>query len=252
MAKTETGLKYSTQITACKTSKWLIEAIDLLIPTSKEFAPILHQGTEPRKTDSGGKAKSRIRLNIVDYSKGTGEKKVSVYANLAPERIHYLYLACRACIAFQLLGRSCAFEWSEEKLLSHNTTDGRAPVNKIRVTRDNQPGSDGKPRNNPWTVSILNGTGIPQTSQKGGVYVKRDSFTETGRAAAYFSDYSLFAFLQRCTDYLRVWENQVGGQLVAEYMQLKKAAYIHKEFYDNGVIPEGWNPEDFLPADTAA
>ena len=87
---------------------------------------------------------------------------------------------------------------------------------------------------------------------RGGVYVKRDSFTETGRAAAYFSAYSLFAFLQRCTDYLRVWENQVGGRLVVEYMQLKKEAYIHKEFYDNGVIPEGWNPEDFLPADTAA
>ncbi len=37
--------------------------------------------------------RSLIRLNMLDYSSGTGEKAVSVYANISPEEARYVYSA---------------------------------------------------------------------------------------------------------------------------------------------------------------
>lgn len=245
MSKTKNELKYSAQIAVCKTQSWLIEAIDLLIPTTAKFGPIIHRGEESEAVGDGIHGKSRIRLNIVDYSKGTGEQKIKVYANLTPWRVKYLHHILESYTG------NYPFALSEEKILSHTQENGRSPVTKLWIYREDKLDADGKAMKNPWSVTILNGTGVPVKNKNGGIYMQGNSFVETGRGTARLSDIGFFEFVEKCYTYLTIWENRIGGQVVEEYMNLKDQAHKEKEFYENGVVPDDWMP-DLLPADHAA
>ena len=92
MAKSEKkdwSQEVSGQIAVCKTDKTLLELWDSLKPASELFPAHIHAAGE--KAEMG--ERSLIRLNMLDYSSGTGEKAVSVYANISPEEARYVYSA---------------------------------------------------------------------------------------------------------------------------------------------------------------
>lgn len=216
MSEQGNELFYSSQIAVCKTQKWLIEAIDLLIPTTKEYGPILHRGEESGEVTDGVKGKSRIRLNIVDYSKGTGDDKIQAYANLTPWRLKYLHHILQSYTG------NYPFAMAEEKILSHIQEQGRSPVTKLWIYREDKLDAEGKAMNNPWSVTILNGTGIPQKNKNGGVYMQGGSFEETSRGTARLSDAGFYEFIEKCYTYLTVWETIIGGKVVKEHQAWKQ------------------------------
>ena len=68
----------------------------------------------------------------------------------------------------------------QEKIFGTPDKDGRARVTKLRVIRA-ETGKDGKKRTYPWYVEIGNGTGMKVKTEKGGFYIKGDSYKEEGK-----------------------------------------------------------------------
>ena len=75
--KTDYSRITSRQIAVYKTDKALLELVDSLKPAGASYPAHIHASGEE---DEEGY--SLIRLQMVDYSAGTGQKSVSVYANI--------------------------------------------------------------------------------------------------------------------------------------------------------------------------
>lgn len=84
--KTDYSRITSRQIAVYKTDKALLELVDSLKPAGASYPAHIHASGEE---DEEGY--SLIRLQMVDYSAGTGQKSVSVYANISPDEALYLY-----------------------------------------------------------------------------------------------------------------------------------------------------------------
>ena len=72
----------SRQIAVCKTDKALLELVDSLKPSGDRFPAHIHAAGEKEEN----RERSLIRLQMVDYSKGTGMAAVQVFANISPRR----------------------------------------------------------------------------------------------------------------------------------------------------------------------
>ena len=77
----------SRQIAVYKTDKKLLELNDKLKPASKLFPAHIHAMGE--EAEEG--ARSLIQLIMLDYSKGTGDRTVSVSAHINPEEVKFIY-----------------------------------------------------------------------------------------------------------------------------------------------------------------
>lgn len=160
----------SRQITVYKTDKKLIEFIDKLKPAPTDFYAHIHSFGD--KDEEGVKQTSCIGIVLQDYSKGTGKQTVRVMANISPDEAEY--------ILTQLQNKVSNFELKQEKIFGTPDKDGRARVTKLRVIRA-ETGKDGKKRTYPWYVEIGNGTGVKVKTEKGGFYIKGDSYKEEGK-----------------------------------------------------------------------
>lgn len=119
MAKKETkdwSQEISSQIAVCKTDKALLELWDSLKPASDLFPAHIHAAGE--KAEQG--ARSLIRLNMLDYSNGTGENSVSVYANISPEEARYIYSA--------LFSHLAVFSFPQDKIFGEPDEKGYSIV----------------------------------------------------------------------------------------------------------------------------
>lgn len=160
----------SRQITVYKTDKKLIEFIDKLKPAPTDFYAHIHSFGD--KDEEGVKQTSCIGIVLQDYSKGTGKQTVRVMANISPDEAEY--------ILTQLQNKVSNFELKQEKIFGTPDKDGRARVTKLRVIRA-ETGKDGKKRTYPWYVEIGNGTGVKVKTEKGGFYIKGDSYKEDAK-----------------------------------------------------------------------
>ena len=93
------GEKISNQIAVYKTNKVLLEMQNCLKPAPKEFPWHIH---------AAGKKEgySLIRLVAMDYS--DKNETISVYANLRPDTILYLY--AQLCSGYEYV------HWNEQKI----------------------------------------------------------------------------------------------------------------------------------------
>ncbi len=150
MAKSEKkdwSQEVSGQIAVCKTDKTLLELWDSLKPASELFPAHIHAAGE--KAEMG--ERSLIRLNMLDYSSGTGEKTVSVYANISPEEARYVYSA--------LFCHLPDFAFSQDKIFGEPDEKGYSIVTKLQIARYDVD-QKGNKRNYPWYVEIQNGAGV--------------------------------------------------------------------------------------------
>lgn len=199
----------SNQIAVYKNSKVLLEFQDKLQMASLPNYGHIHADGEPGS--DGRKRRSLIGILMKDYSRGTGDKAVTVMANISPDDARYLL--SRLSAGFP------EFTFQQEKIFGQKDQDGYCSVTKVRFQRATKDRS-GTPRKIPWYVEVENGKGIPQANANGGTYMKSGSFVSAGRVNANLTDQDLFRLLSRVSSYISGWEAAIAPSLI---IQAKKA-----------------------------
>ena len=210
----------SRQITVYKTDKKLIEFIDKL-----KAAPIncyAHIHSFGDKDEDGVRQTSCIGITLQDYSKGTGKQNIRVSANISPDEAEY--------ILFHLKNQALDFELKQEKIFGEPDKNGRAKVTKLRIIRA-ETGKDGKKRTYPWYVEIGNGTGVKAKTDKGGFFIKSDSYKEEGKVFININDLDFFKLMNRVSRDINAWEQTVAPQVI---MLGKQALNEAQESNENG------------------
>lgn len=193
----------SRQITVYKTDKKLIEFIDKLKPAPTDFYAHIHSFGD--KDEEGVKQTSCIGIVLQDYSKGTGKQTIRVMANISPDEAEY--------ILTQLQNKISNFELKQEKIFGTPDKDGRSRVTKLRVIRA-ETGKDGKKRTYPRYVEIGNGTGVKVKTEKGGFYIKGDSYKEEGKVFININDMDFFKLFFRVSRYIAAWEQTIAPHII--------------------------------------
>lgn len=195
----------SNQIAVYKNSKTLVEFQDKLKVASMEYYAHIHADGEP--TDNGPKKHSLIGILMKDYSNGTGDKAVTVTANISPEEAKFIL--SRLTAGFQ------EYSYSQEKIFGEQDAKGYAKVSKVRIIRATKD-AKGAPRNLPWYIEVENGKGIPLKNATGGTYMKAKSFISEGKVYANLSDLDLFKLLSRVSSYIDSWEKAIAPPLIKQ------------------------------------
>lgn len=205
----------SAQIAVYKTDKALLELSDSLKPACRLFPAHMHASGE--KAEEG--ERSLIRLNMLDYSKGTGENTVSVFANISPEEARYIYSA--------LFNHLLDFEYVQDKIFGEPNEEGYSFVTKLQIRRY-ETDSQGKKRNYPWFVEIQNGKGIADVNSNGGTYCRKNSYFCEKAVKLFICDRDMFVLFCRANSYIDVFEQEIAfrqnriGNFVSLHNLLKK------------------------------
>ena len=166
----------SGQIAVYKTDTALLELMDNLKPASYLFPAHIHASGDVSEVGE----RSLIRLNMLDYSKGTGDNTVSVYANISPEEAKYIYSA--------LFNHLWEFDYPQEKIFGNPDKEGYSIVTKLKIVRYDTD-SQGNKRN-----------------YTGGRYCKRNSYICDKKASLYINDKDLFILFCKTDAYIRAFE----------------------------------------------
>lgn len=205
----------SAQIAVYKTDKGLLELLDSLKPACSLFPAHIHASGE--KAEKG--ERSLIRLNMLDYSKGTGENTISVFANISPEEARYIYSA--------LFNHLIDFEYVQDKIFGIPDEDGYSIVTKLQIRRY-ETDSQGKKRNYPWFVEIQNGKGIADENSNGGTYCRKNSYACEKAVKLFLCDRDMFVLFCRANSYINAFEQEMTfrqnriGNFASLYKLLKK------------------------------
>ena len=193
----------SNQIAVYKNSKTLLEFQDKL-----KVAPITsyaHIHASGEKGADGRRMHSLIGVLMKDYSKGTGDKAVTVCANISPKEAKFIL--SRLTAGFQ------EYTFQQEKIFGTKDAKGYAQVSKLRIIRATKD-SKGAARKLPWYIEVENGKGIPQKNANGGTFMKSNSFVSEGKVFANLSDLDLYRLLSRTASYIDAWEKAIGPSLI--------------------------------------
>ena len=195
----------SNQIAVYKNSKTLLEFQDKL-----KVAPInsyahIHAGGETGA--DGRRTHSLIGILMKDYSKGTGDKAVTVCANISPKEAKF--------ILSRLTAGFSEYTFQPDKIFGDKDEQGYAKVSKVRIIRATKD-SKGAARKLPWYVEVENGKGVPQKNANGGTYMKPNSFVSTGKVYANLSDLDLFDLLSSVSSYIDCWEHAIAPALITK------------------------------------
>ena len=195
----------SNQIAVYKNSKTLLEFQDKLRVAPVTSYAHIHAGGE--KGADGRRVHSLIGVLMKDYSKGTGDKAVTVCANISPQEAKFIL--SRLTAGFQ------EYSFQQDKIFGDKDEQGYAKVSKVRIIRATKDGK-GNARKLPWYVEVENGRGIPQQNANGGTYMKANSFVSTGKVYANLSDLDLFGLLSSVSSYIDCWEHAIAPSLITK------------------------------------
>ena len=189
--KTDYSRITSRQIAVYKTDKALLELVDSLKPAGASYPAHIHASGEE---DEEGY--SLIRLQMVDYSAGTGQKSKKSTPRSTASRI---------------FSGVQTFFMSRQKIFGEAKKEGYANVTKLMVSRY-ETDSAGKKRAYPWSVQIQNGIGIKGKNSNGGTYCKKDSFVSDGAAEIFLTDADMFHMFSRAEAWIRAFEREQTGR----------------------------------------
>lgn len=195
----------SNQISVYKNSKTLVEFRDKLKVASLESYAHIHADGEI--SDNGPKRHSLIGILMKDYSNGTGNKAVTVTANISPEEAKFILSRITAGFS--------EYTFQQEKIFGDKDASGYSKVSKVRIIRATKD-AKGNPRNLPWYIEVENGKGIPLKNATGGTYMKAKSFISEGKVYANLSDLDLFKLLSRVSSYIDSWEKAIAPPLIKQ------------------------------------
>ena len=193
----------SNQIAVYKNSKTLVELQDKLKVASINSYAHIHADGEPG--EDGRKVHSLIGILMKDYSNGTGDKAVTVTANISPEEAKFIL--SRLTAGFQ------EYIFQQDKIFGEKDSKGYAKVSKVRIIRATKD-SKGTVRKMPWYIEVENGKGIPKKNASGGTYMQANSFVSVGKVGANLSDLDMFKLLSRTSSYIDSWEKAIAPPLI--------------------------------------
>lgn len=203
----------SRQISVYKTDKKLVEFLDKLKPAPADYYAHIHSFGD--KDEDGVKQISCIGIVLQDYTKGSGKNTVRVTANISPDEAEYIFLQVKNSVQ--------TFEFKQEKIFGEPDKNGRAKVTKLRLVRA-ATGKDGKPRNFPWYIEVGNGTGIKVKTDKGGFYIKSESYQEESKVFININDIDFFKLMIRVSRYIENWEAAVAPHVISAGKQALEEA----------------------------
>ena len=186
----------SWQIAKYATDKKLIEFTDKLnLPPVEFYAHVQANGD---KNAAGNTIYSNIGMKLLDYTNGTGDKTVSVEANVSSDELMFVFEKLRQGVE--------EFSINQEKIFGEPNEKGRCKVTKllmIRATKD----KSGKERKYPWFIQVENGTGVKvKNSKTGGTYMQANSYAADAKVFINLNDIDMFKLLSRVSSYVYVWE----------------------------------------------
>ena len=219
----------SWQIAVYKTDKALLELCDSLKPSSRLFPAHIHASGEK----SEGGERSLIRVNMLDYSNGTGENKISVSDNLTPEDVRYIYSV--------LFSHLLDFDFHQEKIFGDPDENGQSIVRKMTISRYDLD-SQGEIRRYPWYVEIQNGVGTMAYNTNGGSYCEKGTYQCQKKVSIYLNDRDMFALFARAEAYIRAFELEYAfqqnriGNFTSLYHLLKQEIQQIPEYLQEGEL----------------
>lgn len=188
--------KVSTQIAVYKTDKQLLELSHKLKRAGWKYPAKIHASGD----ETEDRNRSLIGLNMLDYSAGAGEgKTISVFFNLSPEQIRYLYSRISVPIN--------NFDFQKEKIFGTPDENGLELVTKLHITQYAKD-KEGKLRTYPWFVTIENGKGRTVRTALGGTYCAKGSFVLTGKVGIYLKDEDWFVLLCKAVSLIDAFEKE--------------------------------------------
>lgn len=205
----------SKQISKYATSGKLIEFIDKLnVPSITNYAHVQASGD---KDSDGNTIYSNIGIKMLDYSNGTGEKTISVEANISSDDLLFILNKVKIGLKnFQLP--------AQDKIFGKADKDGRSKVTKLTIKRE-QVNSKGEEKKYPWFVEIENGTGVKASNTTtGGTYIKPKTYHCDAKVNINLSDLDMFSLLTRVESYVRVWELAFAARNVRQAREYMIAA----------------------------
>ena len=167
----------STQISVLKTDRRLIAFYDKLKPAAVTSYAQLHADGE--YYENNRKARSLIGLRLLDYSNGTGDRTVSVNANLSPDTLEFIFT--------RLCAGAPEFSFYQDKIFGDQDQGGYSQVTRLSIIRATVT-SNGQPRRIPWIISLDNGKGIAVKNPNGGSYMKKGSFLSNAKVEISLTD----------------------------------------------------------------
>lgn len=201
--------RIENQIAIYMTNKKLVEFNDKLKVAPVEYYGHIHAQGE--KLGDGNRSRSCIGMILQDYSKGTGAQTVRVMANLSPE--FFSYALSRIEMGVE------TFEFNEEKIFGEPDENGRSYVTKVSIKRASVD-KEGLVRNYPWCVIVENGRGIKESTQTGGIHMKKGSYVKGNMVFVNISDYDFFCLMLKTCRYIKAWELTNGPRLIRDAKQI--------------------------------
>lgn len=176
------------QISVSKTGKCLLEFID----------NIRFQGDSAWPFNKG----ARILCRMKDYSNGTGDKAIDVSHNIALTDIKKIVKKIQDIDTINLLLSSSKKKleeniviFSEDKILNFDMyqnpkNPAERAVTQIIITYS-------PAMNNPFSVQISNGWGIPETTSTGGTKIKSGSLRMEKKTKMFLTYDTIFALFKK-------------------------------------------------------
>ena len=164
---------------------------------------------------------------MVDYSK---EGSISVYANLSPEIIKYVYPVYG--IMYRNLNSSSKRSFARIKIPTREELQYFSIQRKVRNNK-------GEVLNYPWVVRIQNGTGVAMHNANGGQYCKKDSYRKEKEVTIQLKDEEIFTLFARTSAVIRAFEQDCmtrrrqAGNFRNLYRMIEKLIVGTEEEKDN-------------------
>lgn len=182
----------SRQISVYKNQSALLELNNCMRPASGLFPWHIHaQGAE------GEGGYSLIRAVMVDYSRKNSS--VSVYANLSPELVKYLFAQMQRGVE--------EFSFFQQKIFH----DKEAKVEDAGIVtcfsiKRNAFDAAGNERRMPWQVEIQNGTGRIAHNKNGGQFCAKGTYRKEKAVPVSLKDEEIFMLFARADAVIRAFE----------------------------------------------
>lgn len=201
------------QITKYQTDKKLIEFMDnLVIANEDNYAKIHNTGGE-------GTFPSRIKVTMLDYTLGTGDKKVEVSYNLVPSEFKYLRSVVDKAPK--------DFKYTLEKINEHKVENGVSPVSKITLWRQEE--YNGNKKNYPWQIKVENGVGVADKTENGGTKIKQGTYRKENEVFVNLNDMDMYKQFCAVGDYINLWEMAYGIPVIKKGKAKLESAYAERK-----------------------
>lgn len=200
----------SRQISKYATTKKLIEFNDKMRLSPIEY--YAHVQATGDKNHEGKNVTSLIGITMLDYSNGTGDKTISVEANITPDELMYVFSKLNQGVD--------KFEMSQDKIFGEPDKNGKCNVTKLKIIRASVDTS-GKPRNYPWFIQIENGKGIKAVNSiSKGSYIQPKSYVEESKVFININDLDFFKLLSRVQSFINAWEATYAPQRIRKAKEI--------------------------------